>query len=262
MAAVNPETWWRVVVAVKELPTRTVEGTVKFARDVAAKFVPVTTLLAWLVWPFWVCLAVSEYDPKGNGFTSFEKAPDEFAVVVPNDVVPLKSSTDAFGFAVPAIARNVFDCEEPFVGDVIVGGRMLTVIFTEFSACKNVLSVAVKLSEYAPTFAVVGVHVNVLDTGEGPVKDSDGDIVAPGGKPETLSVTGKTGEPESGSFPTTVNVIGVFGATEMLRGAAEPFIRHVGATPAAKTGCMTKSTGVWDLTLLFASRSSIINASA
>jgi hypothetical protein len=132
---------------------------------------------------------------------------------------------------------------------------MLTVILTELSFCKKVLSVAEKLIEKVPTFAFVGVQLKVLVAGDGPVKDNEGDMVAPAGKPETLRVTGKTGLPESGSVPVTVNVMGVFGATEIERGEADPLIKQVGALPVAATGCMTKSTGVCDLTFPFESRS-------
>ena len=132
-------------------------------------------------------------------------------------------------------------------------------MLTEFKVARNVLSVAVKLMEYDPTFAVVGVQVNVLDTGDGPVSESDGVIVAPAGRPETFSVTGSTGLPESGSFPTTVKVIGVLGATASESGEAEPFIKHVGATPAALIGFITKSTGVCDFTFPSESRSSTMN---
>ena len=126
-----------------------------------------------------------------------------------------------------------------------------TKMLTDACACWNVSSVAVKVIVYEPACAGVGVQVKVLLTGGAIALPSGGFIVAPCGNPPLLSVTLAFG---SESFPVTVNVTCVFGRTENGPGG---LIVIVGGLPLDPDPILKKkSSGVFDLTLLFASRSS------
>ena len=102
--------------------------------------------------------------------------------------------------------------------------------------------------------------MKVLLTGEGPISDNDGVMVAPDGKPETFSVTGVSGFPVAelmfGLLPVTVKEICVPGETEIEAAEDEPLIRHDGGDPPGfKLLSIKKSSGTRDFTLPFESKS-------
>src|SRR2546430_1917558 len=112
----------------------------------------------------------------------------------------------------------------------------------------------------APPSDAVGVQLKVLLTGDGPVSDNDGIIVAAVGNPETLRVTGVSGLPVAefmfGLLPVSVKEMCVPGETEKEADEAEPLIKQEGGEPPAfKLLSIKKSMGTRDFTMPFASRS-------
>jgi len=110
-----------------------------------------TVLLAALVTPLTVCLAVSVWPPRASE-TAVLKFPLPSAVVVAIRLPASKIETEAPAVAVPLTVTLVLAVERPVAGEVIAGGRGVIVTPTAaLAALATLLTVCLAVSECTPT---------------------------------------------------------------------------------------------------------------
>jgi hypothetical protein len=112
---------------------------------------PLTAVLAALVTPFTVCVAVSEWPPPPN-VTGTPKVPPGVADPVPTWLPPSKMSMMAKASDVPAtVTIELPGTLNPLLGDVIVGaGGAIVPVTVLLAALVKLFTVSFAVSEWLP----------------------------------------------------------------------------------------------------------------